>query len=167
MVVKEKTFNKNPLFGEITGYFPRHHYAVGATKANRKLFAGGDRIAWKVLDTETAEENKPKKQNIFKLLEKTSKQISKLQSDLVVEQSKRKTRLIKYENRIKTLKDSTDRIVEVAFELAESGFYPKRKFNPENYHYTRPLRAQTEKQKQASLLNFQKMVESNFAKKEN
>ena len=118
--------------------------------------------------SEITENNKKKAlkyRDIFKQLEKTSKQLSKLTSDLDLEQASRKTGYVKLAKRIEILEDSVSQIVDASLKLVSTGLFSKYKFKPENYHYIRPVRVQTEKQKQASLANFQKLLELNASKR--
>ena len=139
---------------------------MGAVKTHRKFSSEEYKInnyrgSYELNPTPEVKKRSLKYRDIFKHLEKTSKQLSKLTSHLNLEQASRKTGYVKLEKRIQILEDSVGQIVEAALKLSGSGLFPKYKFKPENYHYVRPVRVQTEKQKQASLANFQKLLDLN------
>lgn len=161
----------NPVYLKGSWYSPKHHYLVDAGKTHRKFSSEENKIdnnwgSYELNSTSQVKKKLPKYRDIFKHLEKTSKQLSKLTSDLDFEQASRKTGYVKLAKRIEILEDSVGQIVEASLKLSNSGLFPKYKFKPENYHYVRPVRTQTEKQKQASLANFQKLLDSNSRRRE-
>ena len=168
----KKTNNQplNPVYLKRSWYSPKHHYLVGAAKTHRKFSSEEHKIGnnWGSYESNFTPQVKKKSlkyRDIFKHLEKTSKQLSKLTTDLDREQASRKTGYVKLAKRIEILEDSVGQIVEASLKLSNSGLFPRYKFKPENYHYIRPVRVQTEKQKQASLANFQKLLDSNSSRR--